>query len=726
MKKVININFQGRIILIEEDAYEQLKNYVESLRQYFVNEEGKEEIINDIENRIAELFTEKIKSGPSNFITEEAVAGIIASIGRPEEFDADNVEVGSTPSSSSRKNSTGASATAEPRGSLFRNENDKMLGGVCSGIGAYLRIDTTIIRVLFALFTLGAFGTGFVLYIILWAILPSKIQENKFTRRLYRNADQKVLGGVCSGISKYFSIAVWIPRLIFALPIILSIFRNTLDFHFFFFPIVFTFSGTLFLTYLILWAVIPKAITTSEKMEMQGEKVDLESIKNKIIDELDGVKKNFTENTGKWRQDFSDKASGLKEEARESVNRFAGEAGPALRKNSNRFGNFIFTLIKVFFFFILSIVAFALVMAVIGLITAGTALMPLSNFIAGSKWVQLYAWGTLILFFIVPVITLVQWLIKKIAGIKQKHHYIAYTLGILWAAGWVLATLLVTTISKEFKRSGQVSNEVAIVQPSKGRMKVEFKDVEGKYYPLNFNFGDFEDQDDDLSNHLKLSANEDSMLLGNINIQIEKSSDEQFHITTIRKARSSSPILAEQIAESIPFEISQLDSIITLPIVFPITTKTKFRNQQVKIQIEVPVGKEIFINDPYDNFQHYSVRTNGSGLILDWNNDNGDNYFWRSGVWYIMTEHGLEKKYKDAEDTLNGVIEKAEKEFKKGGIDSINMKVKEGDTTINISIRSHAKIDPEQLSEDVEDEEPQSWKGRRILFSAMDLLKIRK
>ena len=216
------------------------------------------------------------------------------------------------------------------------------------------------------------------------------------------------------------------------------------------------------------------------------------------------------------------------------------------------------------------------------------------------------------------------------------------------------------------------------------------------------------------------------MLLGNINIQIEKSSDQQFHVTTIRKARSSSPILAEQIAESIPFEISQLDSIITLPIVFPITTKTKFRNQQVKIQIDVPVGKEIFINDPYDNFQHYSVRTNGSGLTLDWNYDNGDNYFWRSGVWYIMTEHGLEKKYKDAEDTLNGVIEKVEKEFKKGAIDSINMKVKEGDTTINISIRSHAKIDQEQLSEDVEDEEPQSWKGRRILFSAMDLLRIRK
>ncbi len=721
MKKVININFQGRIILIEEDAYEQLKNYVESLRQYFVNEEGKEEIINDIENRIAELFTEKLKSGPSNFITEEAVAGIISSIGRPEEFDTDNVEVGST--SSSRENSTYSSTPVEPRGSLFRNENDKMLGGVCSGIGAYLRIDTTIIRILFALFTLGAFGTGLVLYIILWAILPSKIQENKFTRRLYRDADQKVLGGVCSGISKYFNIAVWIPRLIFALPIILSIFRNSLDFHFFFFPVIFTFSGTLFFTYLILWAVIPKAITTSEKMEMQGQKVDLESIKNKVKDELDGVKKNFAENSEKWKQDITEKASNIKDEAKESAKRFAGEAGPALRKNSNRFGHFIFTLIKVFFFFILSIVAFALVMAVIGLITAGTALMPLKNFIAETKWVQIYAWGTLILFFIVPVVALVQWLIKKIAGIKQKHHYIAYILGILWVAGWVSAVLLVATISKEFKRSGQVSNEVAIIQPSNGRMKVEFKDVEGKYYPLNLNFGD---NDDDLKNSLRLSASEDSLLLGNIKIQVEKSSDDKFHVTTIRRARSSTPLLAEQIAESIPFQLSQADSIITLPIAFPITSNTKFRNQQVRVQIEVPVGKEIFINDRADNLQYYSVTTNGNGLTIDWDNDNGDNYFWRSGVWYIMTEHGLEKKYKDAEETLNGVIEKVEKEFKKGAIDSINMKVKEGDTTINISINSHAKIDQEQSSEDVEDEEPQSWKGRKILFSAMDLLRIRK
>ena len=99
MKKVININFQGRVIPIEEEAYEELKRYIESLRNHFANEEGREEIINDIENRIAELFTEKMKNSSEPLITEAAVAAIIASIGRPEEFDGDTVDAGSASSS---------------------------------------------------------------------------------------------------------------------------------------------------------------------------------------------------------------------------------------------------------------------------------------------------------------------------------------------------------------------------------------------------------------------------------------------------------------------------------------------------------------------------------------------------------------------------------------------------------------------------------------------------
>jgi len=86
MKKVININFQGRVIPIEESAYEMLQNYISSLRRYFANEQGRDEIINDIESRIGELFDERLKKG-SSCIMDADVANIMNSMGRPEDFD---------------------------------------------------------------------------------------------------------------------------------------------------------------------------------------------------------------------------------------------------------------------------------------------------------------------------------------------------------------------------------------------------------------------------------------------------------------------------------------------------------------------------------------------------------------------------------------------------------------------------------------------------------------
>ena len=89
MKKVININFQGRVVPIEETSYDLLKQYTDSLRIYFANEEGRDEIINDIESRIGELFQERIKNG-ATCITDDDVNGIINNIGRPQDLaDAD-------------------------------------------------------------------------------------------------------------------------------------------------------------------------------------------------------------------------------------------------------------------------------------------------------------------------------------------------------------------------------------------------------------------------------------------------------------------------------------------------------------------------------------------------------------------------------------------------------------------------------------------------------------
>ena len=734
MNKVININFQGRVIPIEEPAYEELKKYVESLRNHFANEEGREEIINDIENRIAELFSEKLKAGQSTFISQEHVAAIIASIGRPEQFDDVTIEENySSTSSTSQPTAGGFNAStsqpsagklnpsSEPRGSLYRNSNEKILGGVCSGLGAYLRIDTTIVRVLFAMLAVGSFGFGLVFYIVLWAILPERyMNHTAVTRKLYRDADQKVFGGVASGIAQYFNIAVWIPRLIFALPFIMGAFESMLDWFHFRGAITLPF-GTWLLIYLILWIVVPKAVTASEKLEMKGEKVDLESIKNKVQDEMQGVKKNFTDNASKWKNDLSNKASEFGQEAKETASRFAGEAGPAVKRSGNSFGRFIVGVFKVIVFFILGVIAIAMIAGLIGLFASANMLMPLKDFAVNSSQIQGYALSTLIFFIAVPVVALVQWLVRRIAGYKTKSPYIALTFGILWALGWVSAVMLVATVSKEFKRAGQVKTEIGIAQPSAGKLKVEFKDAEGNYYPLDMNWGD--NDDEKTSSDLMLSANEDSLLVKNIRIKLEKSRDDSFHVTLIKRARSTSARNAETIAEQISFSIDQADSVLTLPIAFPITTGTKFRNQQVIVQIEVPVGKEIYIDGKANNLHWYSVKGGANGLSI--NVDDEDENFWRSGVWYIMKQTGIEKKFKDDDETDKGELmdkiqkmkEEIEKENQK--IEEIEMNIKNGDTTVNVKINTTAMAD--------EEEDPAagaSSNPRRLFFGAMNLLKM--
>ncbi len=719
MNKVININFQGRVIPIEEPAYEELKQYIESLRNHFANEEGKEEIINDIENRIAELFSEKLKSGPSAFISQAHVAAIISSIGRPEQFDDVTIEdnyssTASTPSTSSN----------EPRGSLYRNSNEKILGGVCSGLGAYLRIDTTIVRVLFAMLAVGSFGFGLVFYIVLWAILPERFMNHTaVTRKLYRDADQKVFGGVASGIAQYFNVAVWIPRLIFALPFILGAFESL--FHWVHFRGAFTLPfGTWFLIYLILWIVVPKAVTASEKLEMKGKKVDLESIKNKVQDEMQGVKKNFTENASKWKQDFSTKANEFGQEAKDTAQRFAGEAGPAIRRTGGGFGRFIVGVIKFFIFFFLGVIAIGMIAGLVALFAGFNMLLPLKDYAVNSSQIQTYAWATLILFVAVPIVALVQWLVRRIAGSTFKSPYIALTFGVLWALGWVSLVMLVATVSKEFKRPGQISSAIDIVQPSSGRLKVEFKDPEGKYYPLDLDWEDNDDQDRYRSSDVMLSVNEDSLLLKNIRIKLEKSRDDSFHVTLIKRARSSSPRNAEIIAEQISYAVEQYDSILSIPSAFPITTQNKFHNQQVIVKIEVPVGKEIYVDEKAHYLNWYSVRGGANGLSINVDDDDEDN-IWTNGVWYIMKETGIEKKFKDEGDSdkrelmdkIQQMKEEIEKENNK--IEEMDMKIKNGDTTVNVKINTTAMADEEDA-----DAAGVSSPRARFFFGAMNLLKM--
>src|SRR6476620_5405214 len=140
MKQVININFQGRVVPIEVTAFDILKSYTESLSRHFAAEEGKEEIINDIENRIGELFQERLKEG-ATCITEDDVNAIIKSMGRPEEFDGAEAEASAGTSGSRSQSAADTFAPAGKPKRLYRDENQKVIGGVCSGLANYFGID---------------------------------------------------------------------------------------------------------------------------------------------------------------------------------------------------------------------------------------------------------------------------------------------------------------------------------------------------------------------------------------------------------------------------------------------------------------------------------------------------------------------------------------------------------------------------------------------------------
>ena len=381
MKKIININFHSRVIPIEETAYEILQQYIDSLRRYFAHEEGRDEIVSDIENRFSELFADKLKKGAA-CVTDEDVNAIITSMGRPEEFEgeeagttagaAPGAGAGSGPApgnaASASQQGYGSYTTEEPR-RLYRAANDKVLGGVCAGLANYLRLDPAVVRILFVLISFG-WGFGFLLYIILWIVLPTRALVANARKRLYRNPDDRVIAGVAGGLAAYFHIEVWIPRLIFALPMILgiitSIFQSIWWFHFGGHVLFDGFGGTLFITYIVLWIVLPEAITASEKLEMRGEKVDLESIKNTVKSDLETFKGRAKEMGAEMQERMQQMGQQMGQQIRQGAQNFSAEAGAAVRKSNTGIGHAIGVLFKAFFLLIAGLIAFALIMALAG------------------------------------------------------------------------------------------------------------------------------------------------------------------------------------------------------------------------------------------------------------------------------------------------------------------------------------------------------------------------
>jgi len=303
MKKNISINLQGIIFHLEDDGYEVLSRYLHEVKAHFASYQGHEEIVADIEGRIAELFSARL-SVNKQVITLLDVEEMTAKMGRVSDFaaepDEDEPAYAEPKAAGAGAGSAFAggpapspAADTEPR-RLYRDLAHRMIAGVAAGLAQYFRVNPLLVRLVFlALVLLPSIFTGFqhfpgvgivrhhfdfgslavITYLILWRLLPKRTDApapidtldfgGKLTgRKLFRDTDSGKVGGVSAGLAAYFQTDVVLVRVLFLLSLFIG--------------------GSGFIAYLILWAVVPEARTVSEKMQMRGDAVTLSGIDNNL------------------------------------------------------------------------------------------------------------------------------------------------------------------------------------------------------------------------------------------------------------------------------------------------------------------------------------------------------------------------------------------------------------------------------------------------------------
>ena len=647
MKKVININFQGRVVMIEEVAYDQLKDYIESLRLHFAEEEGHEEIINDIESRISELFEEVIKKGQP-CVREEDLNAIIDSIGRPKDFEEAELAdagiggatssphesrnfttAGNSESGSKAQDNSSASASAGPSNrprQLFRDENNKKIGGVCAGIANFFGIDPTIVR-LIALILLVFYGTGLLAYIILWICVPSSAHQviGSSQKRLFRDISNKTIGGVCAGLANYFDVSIGVTKALFVVGALISfpltVFGN-IHIGGFFFPGLNFFFVSL---YIILWIVIPPAITSSDKLSMKGEPVDLQNIKSSVQEDLQDGKKKIVSQHG----------------VSEPVMVTAPKRSPL--------GDIIVLICKIFGYLILGSILLGIVG---GLVTLGIAIFgfsPLKDYIVDSYWQNIYGWVAVLLLVWMPVLAIIIWIIRRLTK-TQSNRGLRIGFVLLFIIGLIAGGLFLNSIYQDFKYvSNPQLSSVPLVNANVDKLTVDLnrEPAFNRYQRKWTMFGS------------AVHFLGDSARINNTRLILQPSTTDSFTVSVIKLSNGSSIEDADTRAAAISTgNFIQNGSSLQVPCAITVSKLNKFRNQYVLVTIGIPIGKKIEVHSnrrwsnqfyvkfwdddwdemDFDNFQDLD-NLNNMGRFdrlhssLDWDLDKE----------YIMTKDGLQQ-----------------------------------------------------------------------------------
>jgi phage shock protein PspC (stress-responsive transcriptional regulator) len=582
MKKTISINISGLIFYIEEEGYDKLHIYLETIKRYFASYADSAEIVADIENRIAEKFTSKQNHG-KQVITEEDVDAVIATMGSISDFqEIEEPVFESAYTNTSAGHGAGAAGTttapppvveAEPATArkLYRDTKRKLLGGVASGIAHYYTIDPLWVRLALVVlvFTTGSTGWHWftaktfifnqsisslvvIGYIIMWVIVPgsSNLSENK-VKKLYRNPKDKVVGGVSSGLASYFGVDVIAVRLVFILALLIG--------------------GSGFLIYIVLWIITPEAKTLTEKMEMQGEPVTLANIEANI-------KNSFKSEPGKE----SDAVRVLMFPFR-AISLVFTKGAEFIKPLFTFFIEAFRIMAGLFLLFISAVCTLASIVAfgaLIGVITNDHVVLDNVPFHLFRDDIPGYA----------PLLGLICALIPSIfiglSGLSVLAKRSLYPAWLGWSAFaiWLLAALglsaVVTQYATYFNTNGQVSKYTTYAAES----QVVFLETTGR-------------------DRFALSLEPKLMIQGYAGDSIE--------LQQINSARGRNYANAEQNAAGIIYRVRNVDSTLVFGRNYTIPEGNSFRNQQVELVLRMPYGQVFEMSPGVGNMLHNTLNPAG-------------------------------------------------------------------------------------------------------------------
>lgn len=563
MKKTLQINIGGFFFTIEEEAYHQLNQYLSSLRTYFSSYGSCDEIVQDIEARIAEKFFEKHQA--SGIIETDDVERIITSMGSVSDFEAVKEE---EDLQSASKNTEQSYQTEPPLISgLYRDGTRKALAGVLAGIAHKYKFDVVWARMVFLVFTLGLIGEGIgpgliLLYLICWVVMPVRndLEDNPSVRKFYRNPDDKVIGGVASGLASFLKVDVKIVRIIFVV------------------------SGFLvigIILYLLLWILAPLARSVTQKLQLEGQPVTIQNIEKSVR---------------------------IKE----------GEQPVKSESALSKILLFPFRLIGLFFSFLgklvrpfgalLKILA-GVMLIFMGISVAFTALVGLGAFFGllnSYQWIhtgnqefnriiaEIPPLGGVFAFFtiFIPGLAFIFTGTMLVVGKAIGNRNFWLTLLLLWFTGIVGAVSVGTKYSLNFANRETVQTEQTFAFPKNEVLILDAKSTET----------------------YRNGTRPDFSLSG--------TNMDQVNIIKTAKSNGSTSREAKKFAENVDYGMAQNGAVLTFDNYFSIREGDPFRDQSVRLEIEIPKGTRFRFTKRYLDAFGYPWSIRNAGFNYDYSGNN--------------------------------------------------------------------------------------------------------